>query len=155
MVTTNTTPLAPPSVPPDELQRLVEQYKVVYAVYPEWGPDEKWEQHKVGFDLELVGTHFKPLHPPSPGCPECQEVYEALHQIADFILPKAERMSRYTIDRFDGTLVSSPRRNFRQDVRLTIRIVHREDYRGPIDECESTCLAEMEASLSALGSRRG
>jgi hypothetical protein len=137
-----------------DLMRVVEQYKVVWAVYPEWGPDEHWRQQKVGFDLELIGTHFQPQHPPSPGCPECRQVYDALHQIAEWILPKAERRSRYEIDAFDGKLAMSLRHGLREEITLTIRIVHRDDYRRPVDECENTCLAEMERNLSALGAER-
>lgn len=139
---------------PDDLKQLVKDYKVSWAVYPEWGPDERWESQKVGYDLELVGTHFQPQHAPSPGCPECSEVYDALHRIGEWILPKGEHATRYQIDRFDGRLATSPRHGFRQEVTLTIRIVHRGDYRRPIDECESTCLLDMERNLSALGARR-
>ena len=48
----------------------------------------------------------------------------------------------------------TPRHGFRPDVTLTIRIVHRDDYREPTDECENTCLVEMERNLTALGARR-
>ena len=139
---------------PKELTKLVEDFQVYWTVYPEWGTDERWLQQKVGYDLELVGTHFKPEHAPSPGCSECRQVYDALHRIAEWIMPKAERASRYVVDGFDGRLAMSSRRGFRQDVTLTIRIVHRDDYRRTVDECESTCLGDMERNLAALGAKR-
>ena len=144
----------PAGAAPDELKQLVEELKVCWAVYPEWGPDQRWQQQKVGFDLELVGTHFHPKHTPSPGCDECRKVYDALRRIADWILPKEERTSRYLIDAFEGKIAMTPRHGFRPDVTLTIRIVHRDEYRQPTDECENTCLVEMERNLTALGARR-
>lgn len=148
------TPLEPTRAAPEDLKRLVENHKVHWSVYPEWGPDERWQQQKVGYDLELVGTHFQPEHRPSPGCSECRRVYDALHRIADWIMPNEERRSRYVIDRFDGRIEMSPRHDMRQEVTLIIRIVHRDDYRQPTDECESTCLMEMERNLAALGATR-
>ena len=153
METTETTELAPAGAPPEDLKQLVEDYKVFWSVYPEWGTDAQWQQQKVGYDLELVGTHFQPQHPPSPGCPECRQVYDALRQIAEWILPKEERRSRYEIDVFDGKVAMSARHSFREEITLTIRIVHREDFRRPTDECENTCLTEMKRNLVALGAR--
>ena len=140
--------------PARELQDLVDRHEVRWGVYPEWGPDAKWQQQKVGFDLELTGTHFEPKHVPSPGCDECRAVYAALHRIAEFIRPKELRSTKYDIDVFTGTLArrhpsDAPR------VTLTIRLVHRDRYRDPVDDCEITCLNEMEESLAALGATRG
>jgi hypothetical protein len=138
----------------EELKQAVVQYQVVWSVYPEWGPDAQWHQQKVGYDVELAGTHFQPEHPPSPGCTECTQIYDALRRIAEWILPKAECDSRYEIDDFDRRLAMSRHHGLRQDVALTIRIVHRDDYRRPIDDGEGASLAEMERNLSALGARR-
>lgn len=137
-----------------DLRQLAEKYKIRWSVYPEWGPDAKWQQQKVGFVIELVGTHFQPQHPPTPGCNECKEVYEALHRIADEITPKGERPSRSEIERFDGRLSISSRRGLHEEVTLTIRLVHGADYRQPVDECENACLQEMERNLARLGARR-
>jgi hypothetical protein len=137
-----------------EIEQLVRQHRVRWAVYPEWGSDASWRQQKVGFDLELTGTHFEPKHTPSPGCDECQVVYLALHRIAEFILPRELRPTKYDIDVFTGTLAQrhpsdAPR------VTVTIRLVHRDHYREPVDDCEVTCLSEMEQSLATLGATRG
>ena len=139
--------------PPDALHELVRRHEVRWSVSPEWGSDANWRQQKVGFDLELTGTHFEPKHVPSPGCDECRTVYAALHRIAEFILPKAFRPTKYDIDVFTGTHVQrhptdAPR------VAVTIRLVHRDRYREPVDDCEVTCLREMEQALAALGATR-
>lgn len=90
----------------------------------------------------------------TPGCDECRAVYASLHRIAESVLPRELRPTKYEIDVFTGTLAQrhasdAPR------VTVTIRLVHRDRYREPVDDCEVTCLKEMEQSLAALGATRG
>ena len=136
-----------------ELEQLVRDHSVRWKVYPEWGTDASWQQQKVGFDLELTGTHFEPKHEPFAGCDECAKVYAALRRIAESILPSDPRPTKYEIEVFTGRLAfmlrGAPSR-----VTVTIRLVHREGAHDPVDDCEVTCLAEMEHALAALGARR-
>ena len=105
------------------------------------------------FALELIGTYFHARHEPEPGCDECRRVYADLYKVATFILPKEHRKSRCEVAPFDGKLTFAPRHGLRKEVVLTIRVVHGDDYRQPIDECQNVCLMEMERKLKELGAR--
>jgi hypothetical protein len=84
-----------------------------------------------------------------------QEVQSDLKEIADWILPKEERLSKYQVEIETQSLTYSRERGERPDVRVTIHIVHRHDSDQPIDSCEVRCLKEMEQSLSELGACKG
>lgn len=139
---------------PEELRQLVEQHQVCWEVWPlhHVGPDTG--MRTVGYQLELLGTHYHPAHTPDPGCDECQKVYEALRQIAEWIMPREERDSVYRVQIFDHAMRFSPRRGFREDVELIIMIQHRRGLTNPVDECEIRCLQEMEERLRSLGARK-
>lgn len=136
------------------LQDLVRKHNVFYAVYQERVLKEE-SMERVGFDLELYGIHDHPQGIINPGCDQCEAVYEDLKQIAEWILPKEERASVYKIAPFDRALHMPPSRQFRPEVELQIRILHRHDPEQPIDDCERFCLKEMREKLAALGAREG
>ncbi len=135
------------------LRDLVARHGARYEVRPE---KESVDHHvaPVGFDLQLYGLHEHP-EGVMPGCPECEEVYEALHEIAQWILPTEQRPSRYEIEGFDQALHAAPDIKDRDEVRLEVKIVHRHDYFAPIDPCEQRCLGEMKQKLQRLGMREG
>lgn len=136
------------------LQDLVRKHNVFYAVYQERVLKEE-SMERVGFDLELYGIHDHPQGIINPGCDQCEVVYEDLKQIAEWILPKEERASVYKIAPFDQALHMPPSRQFRPEVELQIRILHRHDPEETIDDCERLCLKEMRERLAALGAREG
>jgi hypothetical protein len=70
-------------------------------------------------------------------------------------MPKEERPSKYEVSIFDQAIRYSAAHGNRPDVQLTIRILHREHWDNPIDECETRCLKEMEDRLSEIGARHG
>lgn len=137
------------------LSDLVAAHKVCYEVWPEkhLGPNGKICQ--IGFELTLIGTHYNPEHLPWPGCDECYKVYQDLHNIAVWILPKEKRDSRYEVQIFDSAMRRTPKRKFRSDIELTIKILHREGLEGPVDACEIRCLNEMKTKLRELGVTEG
>ncbi len=55
---------------------------------------------------------------------------------------------------FDQSLRYSPARRNRPDVILTVRILHREGFDRPVDDCQDRCLKEMEQRLRELGASR-
>lgn len=136
------------------LKDLVQQHQVCWEVWPLRHVDRATGGRTVGYQLELLGTHHEPSHTPGPGCDECSRVYEALREIAKWIMPKQERGSVYRVAVFDHALRQSPRRGFRKDVELVISLQHRSAYADPVDECEVQCLREMERNLQALGARK-
>jgi len=134
----------------EELKALIRQHRVCWEVLPEQVPVKEDRPLKVGFDLMLYGTHALGDHP-VPGCEKCKQIFEDLRKIAQWIIPKVERPSRYEIEIFDRAIRYSPRRRKRPDVMLTIKILHRFEFDKPVDECEVLCLNEMKTKLIDLG----
>ena len=135
------------------LRESVQRFKVCWKVWPEciYVGDQK---RQVGYQLELAGTHEAEVAHPRPGCEQCQSVYNALRQIAEYIIPREERPSTYEIGPFDRSIHYWPLHSNRPDVLLTIKILHRRGSDQPVDECEDRCLEEMEARLRELGACR-
>jgi hypothetical protein len=132
------------------LADIVNRYQVCWEVWPEYlmvGGKET----QVGFELELTGTPEPGTEHIGPGCPACRRVYAALHAIADWILPREERPSRYEIGPYEQALRYSIARALRPDVALSVKIVHRHGFDQPVDECEIRCLKEMKQRLKQLG----
>ena len=79
------------------LEDLVRRYQVCWDVWPEEVMvDEKRRQ--IGYVIELAGTHPQ-VKEPSPGCQCCKEVFTALLQISEYILPpECGQPSEYDID---------------------------------------------------------
>jgi hypothetical protein len=137
-----------------ELRELVRKHKVCWEVWPEYHIDRKGKKIQIGFELDLIGTHFQPGHTPEPGCAECVKVYDDLKRIALWIMPKEERDSRYEIGVFDASIHNASQRKSRADIVVPIRILHREGFDRPTDDCEVRCLSEMEEKLKELGAQK-
>ena len=137
-----------------ELKEMAERFRVCWEVWPEYRyvNDEK---RQIGFSLELYGTHEPRVEHPSPGCPECFPVFEALKSIAREILPREERPSTYEIGIYDAELHYTSKRANRPDVMVPIKILHREGFELPLDECEVRCLNEMKQRLRDIGAYEG
>jgi hypothetical protein len=138
-----------------ELRELIRKHKVCWEVWPEYHIDREGKKIQIGFELDLIGTHYQPRHTPEPGCAECVKVYDDLKRIAYWIMPKEERDSWYEVGVFDASIHYSAQRRFRGEITLPIKILHREGFNRPTDACEVRCLNEMEEKLQALGAHRG
>jgi hypothetical protein len=138
----------------EQLHQLVRKHEVCYEVWPEYlmVQDNKVQ---VGFGLELCGTHGHKSGQRLPGCPQCQQTFEDLRHIANWIMPREERASRYDIQPYDRALREAPKRGFRPEVNLTLKILHREGGDLPVDPCEELCLKEMRGKLAELGVPEG
>lgn len=141
------------AVDESELKTLVLRHQVCFESYPIWHVPGGGGMVKIGYELDLIGTHDHPQHPPRPGCDECKPVRSALSVIATAILPPDDRASRYPLEPFETKISFSPRRKMRKDVTLAIDILHRGQFDLPVDECEMHCLREMKERLKALGAR--
>jgi hypothetical protein len=144
---------------PALLLELGEKHQVCYEVWPERSVAEE-EKILIGFELQLCGTNShvaaKDENQPVPGCEYCLETYEDLKQIAEWILPREERPSRYEISGFDRALHVAPNsRHSRSEVVLTIHILHRTNFNREVDDCENRCLKEMKDRLQQLGIQEG
>lgn len=139
----------------DEIRELVRRHKVCWEIRPEYHIDRKGKKIQIGFELGLLGTHYQAKHTPEPGCEECGKVYDALKRIAQWIIPKENRDSRYEIGIYDSSIHYAVQRRLRRDIILAIRILHKEGFDRPTDDCEVKCLNEMEEKLKALGAQKG
>jgi hypothetical protein len=138
----------------NQLKDLIQRHQVCYEVWPE-NLVVNGQLVKVGFALELEGTHENPVNEVMPGCAHCQEIFKDLQRIAEWIMPVEKRPTTYEIQPFDRAIRYSPKRKRRSEVRLTIKIIHRQGYDQPVDECEELCLGEMRRKLAALGVLEG
>lgn len=132
------------------LAGFVNRYQVCWEVWPEYlmvGGKER----QVGFELELTGTPEAGTEHVGPGCPACRRVYAALRAVADWILPKEDRPSRYEVGPYEQALRYSAVRALRPDVTLSVKILHRRGFDQPVDQCEVRCLEEMKQRLKQLG----
>lgn len=137
--------------PPEEstLKDWVRQHRVTWEV----GPSQELVEHRpqtVGFELRLFGRHGADVRP-SPGCPECVSLHERLRAIAEAAFPKEHRPTRYEIEPFEAAFRLRPESEWKPEVQLKVRIVHRGDYLRPLDECEKRCAGEIQEALRGLG----
>lgn len=144
--------------PTECLRDIARRHQVCYEVWPERSVAEG-RKIQIGFELQLCGanTHTSNdgLDHPVPGCAHCVSTYGELRQIAEWILPREERPSRYEIGAFDRALHIAPRqRHSRAEVVLTVHILHRSDFNREVDDCENRCLKEMRQRLLQLGIRQ-
>ncbi len=135
------------------LAGIVKRYQVCWEVWPECLMVEGKER-QVGFELELSGTEPGSDHM-APGSPACQRIYDSLHALADWILPKEEQDSTYELSPYEQALRYSAVRGDRPDVVLSVKILHRQGFDQPVDQCELHCLKEMEQRLAQLGACPG
>ena len=131
----------------ERLKALVREHRVCWEVWPEQLPVRDRGPLQVGFDLVLNGAHAHNDDRPSPGCEKCKSIFEHLREIAEWIVPKVQRPTRYDVQIFDHAVHYASERSNRPDVALTIKILHRSEIDRPVDECEVMCLNEMKAKL--------
>jgi len=130
------------------LAGFVDRYQVCWEVWPEYlmvGGKER----QVGFELELTGTPEPGSDHVGPGCPACRR-YAALRAIADWILLKEERPSRYEVGPYEQALRYLTARDSRPDVTFSVKVLHRRGFDQPVDQCEIRCLEEMKQRLKQL-----
>ena len=143
----------------EQLRAIARKHQVCYEVWPERSVAEG-RKIQIGFELQVCGTNehlaTKGTQQPVPGCDHCLCTYEDLKQIAEWILPREERPSRYEIGGFDRSLHIAPHsRQSRNEVVVPIHILHRSDFNREVDECENRCLKEMRGRLNQLGIAEG
>ena len=137
---------------PAVLRDIVRRFEVCWEVRPEHLMVGQ-EMRQIGFALELYGTHRGTPGVHAPGCPDCQRVFSALHVVAGWILPREKRPSYYELSPFHPARSYSPARGSRVDIALTVKILHRQGYELPVDDCELRCLQEMRQRLVELGAQ--
>ena len=136
------------------LKELAQRYRVRWEVWPAYTM-LNGRRLQIGFELELSGTHEPGVEHATPGCEHCRRVFLGLIEIADWILPREKRPSRYDLEPYQRAIHYSQKRGNRPDVSLNIKILHREDGLRAVDACEERCLEEMQRRLRELGASEG
>jgi hypothetical protein len=90
------------------LRDLVQQFRVCWSDRPEECFVDGTKR-KIGFALELCGTHEPGTLHVSPGCEHCRPVQAALKEIANWILPR-ESVRRCTTSISIIKLLNIPQR---------------------------------------------
>lgn len=147
------------SLSEESVRDLIEMHRVCY----EWSNEYEMVngvRTATGYSLRLYGDNVEHKADDAesvlvPGCPVCRKTYNDLLCVAHWILPKEKRESVYKIEPFDSAFHFAPNRSWREEIVLTIQILHRDDITRPKDECENRCLAEMSARLKKLGVLEG
>ncbi|UVT19699.1 MAG: hypothetical protein H8K03_18210 [Nitrospira sp.] len=129
------------------------EHRVCWEVLPVLLPVPDEQPLQIGFNLALYGAHAHGTDPPRPGCERCGTILGHLREIAEWILPKAERPSRYEIAVSDNVILYDPIRCNRSEVTVTIKILDRAQLDVPVNACEVFCLHEMQSRLKEIGTR--
>jgi len=140
----------------EEIKSLIRKHRVCYESWYEYAMAQGVRTH-VGYALRLSGVNKHENGDHSvPGCSYCRHTYADLCCIARWILPPNDRASRYQIEPFDAAFHIAPNgRGRRQEVVVTIQVLHRDDPNLSADECEMRCLKEMSEKLRKLGVMEG
>lgn len=137
--------------PPAVLMELVERFRVCWETFPEIICIDR-ETRRVGFALELYGTHEpEDLDHHMQRCYHCQRVFAALHVIADWILPREMKALMYEAEVSSPSTSHAPARRILSGPSFTIRIILREGYERPAHDSETQWLKELEERLKELG----
>lgn len=137
------------------LSAVVREHRVCWEMLPELLPVPDDQLLQIGFNLELYAAHAHGMEPPRPDCEQCRTILGHLREVAKWILPKAERPSRYDMSVRDNVILYDPVRHNRSEVMVTITILHRAQLDAPVDACEVFCLHEMQDKLKEIVARQG
>ena len=143
----------------DELLRnIVLRHQVSYDVWPEWSGCGG-RARRIGYCVSLCGVNDgsecgRGHH--VPGCIHCSLSYDELRKIAEWITLKVEQNCRCEIQSFDRAWHIGPRqRSSRNEIVVTVKILHLHNVDSPIEEAQEHCLKEICSKLGELGIREG
>ena len=133
------------------LRGWIREHRIWWEVLPLTEVHDRRLQ-QVGFEFHLYGRH--PRSGTGPGCSACLALHDKLRLLVSSGVPADVRACRYDIDPYHAALYSG-HEPATFDVRLTLRVRHREGYFDPIDPCVIQCCKEIREKLRALGSPEG
>jgi len=143
---------------PEALQKVVLRHQVSYEVWPEWSGCGG-RARRIGYCVSICGVNdqldcIRGHH--VPGCPHCGLTYDELRRIAEWITLVEQQDCRFEIETFDRAFHIAPRQRWsRNEVIVTVKILHRQNVDSPVDESQERCLHELRTSLKKLGVREG
>ncbi len=131
----------------EELRERVRRHRICWYTRPEHQVREA-KRRQVGFRLGLLGSQDWPGTHPITSSAEFWNLYRGLHELARWLLPQVNDEGDLQISVFDASLTST---GHRQDVIVTIKIIHRQGFDHPVEAGELRYLADMEEKLLRLG----
>ena len=151
-------PLIHDSTIPETLHDIVLRHQVSYEVWPEWSGCGG-RARRIGFCVSICGVNDRVdcVHGHHvPGCPHCSSTYDEIHKIAEWITLQEHPDCRFQIEPFDRAFhIASKQRWSRNEIVVTVKILHSHNVDGPVNEAQDHCLNELRAQLKKLGIREG
>jgi hypothetical protein len=143
---------------PETLRNIVLRHQVCYEVWPEWSGCGG-RARRIGYCLTLYGVNDRNVCVRGhhvPGCPHCGFTYDALRKIAEGITLTEQQGYRIEIQPFDRAWhIASRQCGSRNEITVSVKILHRHDVDAPLDDSEEDSLTEMRAKLKQLGVLEG
>lgn len=142
----------------EQLREIVRKHRACYEVWPEWSGCGG-RARRIGYRISLCGVNeenncSRGHH--VPFCQHCSLTYAELRIIAEWITQKDQQGCRYEIEAFDRAWHIAPRHRWsRNEILVTIKILHRHDVDAPVDDNQQYCLNELRAKLSEVGVHEG
>jgi hypothetical protein len=133
---------------PTSIAESAARHKVRLSVYRDFGPDERWQERPVGFEIELRGTVYRE----GPRFTEhgIRAAYDVLRGIAEWAFGCLEADPRIAYE-FDGyhthVILADPL----PEVELHSHIYHRDDRNRPLDDDDRSALDQVRYRLRAAG----
>jgi len=146
------------STVPEALQDVVMRHQVSYEVWPEWSGCGG-RARRIGYCLSICGVNDRVdcgrgHH--VPGCPHCGLTYDEIRKIAEWITLREQPDYRFQIGPFDRAWHIAPRQRWsRNEIIVTIKILHSHSVDGPVNESQERCLNELRVQLKKLDVREG
>jgi len=137
----------------EALQKVVRRYEVCYEVWPEWS-GSGGRARRIGYSVSICGVNkevscVRGHH--VPGCLHCGQTYEALRKIAECITLPEQPDSRFEIGPFDRAFHIAPRQRWsRNEITVNVKILHRNNVDGPVNDSLDRCLNNLRAELKKL-----
>ena len=142
----------------EALQDVVLRHKVSYEVWPEWSGCGG-RARRIGYCVSICGVNERVdcgrgHH--VPGCTHCGLTYDEIRKIAEWITLREQPDCRFQIGPFDRAWHIAPRQRWsRNEIIVTIKILHSHSVDGPVNESQERCLNELRVQLKKLDVREG
>ena len=137
----------------EALQNVVRRHEVCYEVWPEWSGCGG-RARRVGYCISLCGVNDRVdcvLGHHVPGCPHCGLTYDGIRKIAEWITLREQPDSRFEIGPFDRAFHIAPRQRWsRNEITVNVKILHRNNVDGPVNDSLDRCLNNLRAELKRL-----
>ena len=135
------------------LRAIVNRYQVFWGIAPKLLP-ESMNGNRIGFEIELWGTHDHPADAGKGECFECGRMLDLLEGIAKWIAPRQCESRTTSGDAIDTRTTRHKRNGFGSKISVTLEVLCRNGHLAVSSQCDAGCLFGMKEKLIALGAQR-